>query len=55
MTYVLRRHEDGKFVTPPGSAKSYTARLRDARRFATKEAAEADACGNESAVRYEEA
>jgi len=55
MTYVLRRHEDGKYVAPPGSPKSYVTDLRKARRFPTRAAAEADACGNETAIPYEEA
>lgn len=50
MTWVLRRNEDGKFVTPPGSEKSYTPAIQRAATWPTKEAAEANACGNERAV-----
>lgn len=49
MSYVLRRNEDGAFVRPPGSRGSYTHNLRLAARWATKEAAEKEACGNETA------
>lgn len=51
MAYVLRRNEDGKFVTAPGSAKSYTTRIENARRFATLEEANRNKCGNETAIR----
>lgn len=48
--YVLVR-EDGKFVTPPGSHRSYTGKLQEARVFATREAAERERCvGNETCV-----
>ena len=49
MTFVLQRHEDGKFVATSGSKHSYTNNIRVARTWATREAAQADACGNESA------
>lgn len=57
MTYVLVRVSGGPraYVAPPGSRKSYTTDLRKARRFPTLTAAEADVCGNERPVRYEEA
>lgn len=55
MSYVLKNNETGKFVAPAGSDKSYTPSLRKARRFETRESAIADACGNETAVRYEDA
>lgn len=48
--WVLRRQEDGKYVNKPGSANSYTKSPLRARRFPTREAALADACGNESPV-----
>jgi len=41
--YVIQR-DDGKFVTRPGSEKSYTSDLQKARTFATKEKAEAERC-----------
>ena len=46
--FVLVRHEDGKFVCPAGSEKSYASDLAKARIYPTREAAEADKCGNES-------
>jgi hypothetical protein len=48
MGFVLVRHEDGKFVCPPGSEQSYTKDLAKARIYPTREAAEKDKCGNES-------
>lgn len=45
--FVIRRN-DGAFVARPGSKKSYTKSLLSARTFATREAALADKCGNES-------
>lgn len=55
MSYVLKKNGAGLFVTPPGSAASYTPDLRRARRYETKEAAERDACGNETAIAYDQA
>lgn len=55
MTYLLRRTEDSKFVTPAGSSKSYTDSVRKARKFDTREDAEREACGNERAITLEEA
>lgn len=49
MSYVLRR-DDGAFVAPPGEPKSYTRDVRHARRFATRQAAQSEACGNEQAI-----
>jgi hypothetical protein len=46
--YVIVRTDDGKFVARPGSEKSYTRKLQNARTFRTREAAELDRClGNE--------
>lgn len=42
--YVLVRHSDGKYVARSGSEQSYTKRLEDARKFSSREAAEADRC-----------
>lgn len=53
--YVIKRIEDGKFVAKVGSKSSYTNALQNARKFATREAAEADCCGNERAVSLAEA
>lgn len=50
MSYVLIRNEDGAYVAPSGSPSSYTRKLENARTYATREAAEGDACGNERAV-----
>lgn len=47
MSYVIRRNEDGAFVTPPGQPASYTFDLTQARTFATQEAAQRECCGNE--------
>jgi hypothetical protein len=47
--FVLKR-TDGQFVTPPGSQRSYTNSLQSARIFPTREAAQQDACGNETVV-----
>lgn len=46
--YVLTRNNDGKYVSQPGSARSYTGRLEDARIYPTREQAERDPCGNET-------
>ena len=49
MNFVLKR-EDGKFVAHPGSEKSYTRKIELARVYFSREAAEADKCGNETIV-----
>ena len=46
--FVLVRNEVSKFVCPPGAEKSYTSDLTKARIYPTREAAEADKCGNET-------
>ena len=49
--YVIQRTTDGAYVNQPGSRSSYTRSLDKARKFATREAAEADHCpGNERIV-----
>lgn len=55
MPYILKKTEGGPkpYVAEAGSESSYTASKAKARRFATREAAEADACGNETAVYVE--
>lgn len=54
--YVIQRVTDGWFVTPPGSAKSYTKHLQHARVFPTREAAARDLCvGNERILTVDEA
>jgi hypothetical protein len=51
--YVIKRN-DGAYVTPPGSFRSYTQRIQDARVFQSKETAEKERCpGNESVVTIE--
>lgn len=50
MQWVLIRNENGMYVTKPGGHNSYTKSLKHAQRFPTKEAALADACGNERAI-----
>jgi hypothetical protein len=47
--YVLTRNEDGAFVAPPGQRASYTFALQNAATYPTREAAERQACGNETA------
>lgn len=44
--YVIKRGSE--YVAYPGAAKSYTRSLEQARKFPTRAAAEADACGNET-------
>ena len=52
MKYLLKRTDQGGgYVAPAGSAKSYTHNINRARRFDTREAAEAERCpGNEVIV-----
>jgi hypothetical protein len=48
--YVIRR-DDGQYVTPPGSEKSYTADVTKARIFRSREEAKIELCpGNETVV-----
>lgn len=55
MSFIIMRVEDGKYVTRPGSAHSYTAKLQEADTFPTREAAEAGKCGNERVMTVEQA
>lgn len=48
--YVIINNDTGKYTTPPGSERSYTDKLQDARTFATRDAAERECCGNERIV-----
>lgn len=48
--YVVINSDTGKYVSRPGSARSYTTRLENARIFDTREQAERDKCGNEYIV-----
>lgn len=56
-SWVLAKIDGGSdrriYVAEPGSKWSYTASKAKARKFASREEAEADACGNEIAVRYD--
>lgn len=53
MKYIIQR-DDGAFVSPPGSERSYTAHLQFARTFPTREAAERECCANERVRPLEE-
>ena len=55
MQYLIRRIEDVKFVSKPGSHHSYTNNIVDARKFDREEDAERDCCGNEYTITLEEA
>lgn len=53
--FMLKRIPDGLYVAEPGRDKSYTHAIKWARKFATREAAEADRCiENEQVVSLEE-
>lgn len=54
MAYVIQRNEDAKFTAPPGQQHSYTRKLQAAWTFPTREAAQAQACGNETVVSTDE-
>lgn len=45
--FVLKRNSDGKYVAKSGMLHSYTRDLAQARRFQSRAAASASACGNE--------
>jgi hypothetical protein len=47
---ILRQGGQPYYVNQPGSGKSYTRDKFKARRFDTREAAQADCCGNEIPV-----
>ena len=53
IAYVLRRIEDGKYVARPGAEHSYVRDIHNARAFDSRESAEANACGNERAVKVD--
>lgn len=48
--YVIRSKDTGKYVANPGRNSSYTRDILQARRFPTREAAQADACGSEVVI-----
>lgn len=48
--YVLRNKRTGKYVAKPGSARSFTDKLESAMVFRSVNEAEANACGDETAV-----
>lgn len=52
--FVIIRTADGQYVTPPGTASSYTNRLQWARIYRTREDAERERCPrNETIVSLE--
>lgn len=53
--FVIIRNEEAVFVTNPGSKRSYTKLLQEARLFDTRTSAEKECCGNERVVALEEA
>ena len=48
--FVIRSRDTGKYVAFPGSASSYTRNILNARRFATRNEALSECCGNEYVV-----
>lgn len=52
MRWILKR-DDGAYVRRPGGQHSYSWRLQDAQTWPTREAAEAESCGNEHAALVE--
>lgn len=48
--YIIRSNDTGRYVAYPGQKSSYTRDILNARRFATRADAEADACGNETVI-----
>lgn len=50
--YVIRNEETKKFVTHPGSQRSYTNDLRQARVFHMRDQAEKEMCPENEAVHY---
>jgi hypothetical protein len=52
MNYVIQRTDQGGgYVTPPGSAKSYTRNLAKARKFTTRDEANGNRCVENEVVR----
>jgi len=49
---IVLQRADGQYVTPPGRALRYTKKLQEAHKFPTREAAEAERCGNERIVEF---
>lgn len=53
--FLIKRVPDGAYVAKPGSASSYTRSIKHARKYPTRDAANADRCeGNEIVVTTEE-
>lgn len=51
MSYVLKRTDQGGgYVAPAGSEKSYTKLLSKARRFVTRQEAEAERCPDNEVI-----
>lgn len=44
MPFVIQHAETGKYVSRPGSLRSYTNRLKEARAFRNRELAEKERC-----------
>jgi hypothetical protein len=53
MIYVLWNMDEKRYVAPLGEVHSFTRYLTKARRFTSKEAAEAERCSNERIHSYE--
>ncbi|GJE78053.1 hypothetical protein [Methylorubrum suomiense] len=47
MCGFIIKNSNGRYVAYPGRASSYTSNVLNARRFATREDAQAECCGNE--------
>lgn len=52
--YVIKRTEDGLYVSPNGSPRSYTPKLERARVWSDKDKAQAECCGNEFVANVED-
>lgn len=48
--FLVKRKDDGRYVSGPGVVYSYTSDIKRARIFKSKEEAERDCCGNETVV-----
>lgn len=55
MSYVIQRNSDRAFVARRPNPSSYTRSLQAASNWPTREAAEREACGNETVLSVEEA
>lgn len=48
--YIVQSKDTGRYVAYPGGNSSYTRDILNARRFATREDAKRNACGNERII-----